>query len=98
MNLLLARGRDRLETPAHNTTTSSDSNLVSYSLGDAIDWKQTQINQPDDALTILLLARGRDRLETQAIQCSNRLEKSCLLLARGRDRLETINFSSSWAL
>ena len=62
--LLLARGRDRLET-----TVVACANLlfmVSYSLGDAIDWKLNRVfadpSRPD-AIN-LLLARGRDRLET----------------------------------
>ncbi len=38
---------------------------VSYSLGDAIDWKPNSHNDPVKP-NILLLARGRDRLETNA--------------------------------
>ena len=36
--LLLARGRDRLETSSRNEHESSSA-IISYSLGDAIDWK-----------------------------------------------------------
>ncbi len=36
---LLARGRDRLETPGERVSTGAVF-LVPYSLGDAIDWKR----------------------------------------------------------
>ena len=39
-DLLLARGRDRLETQLHSKDSNQPRCAVSYSLGDAIDWKQ----------------------------------------------------------
>ena len=62
--------------------------LISYSLGDAIDWKQLSIVRQPRISVCLLLARGRDRLETLDKQALIR-HFVCLLLARGRDRLET---------
>ena len=61
--LLLARGRDRLET---KTYTKRFATLldVSYSLGDAIDWKLFLPYIFIILFPFLLLARGRDRLET----------------------------------
>ena len=38
--LLLARGRDRLETVSHSKNLHRN-NPISYSLGDAIDWKHS---------------------------------------------------------
>ena len=60
--LLLARGRDRLETSG-DRPDSRMACLLSYSLGDAIDWKHLFLSSPS-ASSFLLLARGRDRLET----------------------------------
>ena len=63
-NLLLARGRDRLETERMLFALYLSLEF-SYSLGDAIDWKPIKlINTNTDSSFILLLARGRDRLET----------------------------------
>ena len=64
--------------------------LISYSLGDAIDWKLIHCRSHNEApVGYLLLARGRDRLETEMMIPPLRLQVF-LLLARGRDRLETI--------
>ena len=60
--LLLARGRDRLETAIVHQITRLQ--VVSYSLGDAIDWKLFLIPNNIIVSLDLLLARGRDRLET----------------------------------
>ncbi len=51
----------------HSIATSE--HLFSYSLGDAIDWKQdkSKVERPWGELTSLLLARGRDRLETRLL-------------------------------
>ncbi|MFN9817890.1 MAG: hypothetical protein ACK56Y_07720, partial [Pseudanabaena sp.] len=38
-NLLLARGRDRLETPIGIITAQHAGTRITYSLGDAIYWK-----------------------------------------------------------
>ena len=61
LGLLLARGRDRLETLPTDKATFPVA--ISYSLGDAIDWKQLAAILSVDFMH-LLLARGRDRLET----------------------------------
>ena len=37
---------------------------ISYSLGDAIDWKHRLVRKQSKVMQYLLLARGRDRLET----------------------------------
>ena len=39
--------------------------LISYSLGDAIDWKLKPLGMEIHKHVLLLLARGRDRLETE---------------------------------
>ena len=62
---------------------------ISYSLGDAIDWKLKTITVDVYRLHILLLARGRDRLETEDYAAAYNPAIQALLLARGRDRLET---------
>ena len=63
--------------------------MVSYSLGDAIDWKRTPFQFLVEAIVSnLLLARGRDRLETAVFPVIGVCD-FLLLLARGRDRLET---------
>ena len=63
--------------------------MVSYSLGDAIDWKQSLPCWQQLEAAYLLLARGRDRLETHiCVACIVELPRDPLL-ARGRDRLET---------
>ena len=62
---------------------------LSYSLGDAIDWKRHQIWTQYLLAPVLLLARGRDRLETFREIVGSRFY-FCLLLARGRDRLESL--------
>ena len=60
--LLLARRRDRLETVAPLILLLLPLH-ISYSLGDAIDWKHQLNHEPLLLLDDLLLARGRDRLE-----------------------------------
>ena len=60
--LLLARGRDRLETL--DNVIARIYSFVSYSLGNAIDWKLFQAFSPRCLPPCLLLARGRDRLKT----------------------------------
>ena len=62
LDLLLARGRDRLETGSSQMLLPNLS--LSYSLGDAIDWKLLDGGLLSIDLITLLLARGRDRLET----------------------------------
>ena len=62
MHLLLARGRDRLET--RFAAVPALYVRISYSLGDAIDWKQYSWVRIKIVIRDLLLARGRDRLET----------------------------------
>ena len=62
LDLLLARGRDRLET-RYTLQWTADFRL-SYSLGDAIDWKLGKSVEFKYQKSDLLLARGRDRLET----------------------------------
>ena len=88
MHLLLARGRDRLET--RFAAVPALYVRISYSLGDAIDWKQYSWVRIKIVIRDLLLARGRDRLETFG-SVSPSGEMVDLLLARGRDRLETSN-------
>ena len=65
-HLLLARGRDRLET-WYCCQYLVTKDLVSYSLGDAIDWKLDAIASARGSIS-LLLARGRDRLETTSLE------------------------------
>ena len=62
-DLLLARGRDRLETTLLKQLKKVLL-LLSYSLGDAIDWKLKDLLVAAITGGLLLLARGRDRLET----------------------------------
>ncbi len=62
--------------------------VLSYSLGDAIDWKLHAVANETKLLN-LLLARGCDRLETSMLGARYRLSFANLLLARGCDRLET---------
>ena len=64
LSLLLARGRDRLETFSVEKKHYHSSALFSYSLGDAIDWKPGSMVAGQLQPIYLLLARGRDRLET----------------------------------
>ena len=61
--LLLARGRDRLETFINKLLHHVS--RFSYSLGDAIDWKLLFRSFDFSHFSFLLLARGRDRLETK---------------------------------
>ena len=87
--LLLARGRDRLET-FRKFLIIVFRFYISYSLGDAIDWKRINNLRERSVGTFLLLARGRDRLETPERMTQAIMTHSLLLLARGRDRLETL--------
>ncbi len=85
--LLLARGRDRLETKTCRSTCFHRYRS-SYLLGDAIDWKRPYGLEVDDIFFDLLLARGCDQLEKPANETTS-MDAASLLLARGRDQLET---------
>ncbi len=67
IDLLLARGCDRLETSGR-TPNRASLKPFSYSLGDAIDWKHISTLEGEEISEfVLLLARGCDRLETNLL-------------------------------
>ena len=87
INLLLARGRDRLET-RHAQMGTSVLACFSYSLGDAIDWKQ-QYPRRREVVERVSYSLG-DAIDWKLDHSDKTVGVSgFLLLARGRDRLET---------
>ena len=87
--LLLARGRDRLETTWKQRLFGLFG-LFSYSLGDAIDWKQHHTSIV--FLGVIISYSLGDAIDWKLPQTlEKKASKSSLLLARGRDRLETVN-------
>ena len=95
INLLLARGRDRLET-RHAQMGTSVLACFSYSLGDAIDWKQ-QYPRRREVVERVSYSLG-DAIDWKLDHSDKTVGVSgFLLLARGRDRLETLKFCFSQA-
>ena len=89
--LLLARGRDRLETPVLMSLFNSWKPCLLLARGrDRLETRAANLLFRElIALFSLLLARGRDRLETELSNRNKNALRCVLLLARGRDRLET---------
>ena len=85
--LLLARGRDRLETETFERLLDLRPQ-ISYSLGDAIDWKLR--SDRFDGIEIFVSYSLGDAINWKLVIFSHALWRCFnLLLARGCDRLET---------
>ena len=94
--LLLARGRDRLETDHYKYSVGTGYG-ISYSLGDAIDWKRRESRSLPFAFWALSYSLG-DAIDWKLVEYNYKsIYSSFLLLARGRDRLETLLSLSSTA-
>ena len=80
MNLLLARGRDRLETSSLALEPSFFLILLLARGRDRLETPKSHLNMVFEHRN-LLLARGRDRLETHVEQCVQ--DKGCLSYSLG---------------